>query len=635
MNRIFTFFTLAIFWCCPFLLVAENQSSDAPLPASAQPSQPAASPSDKNSGSEANLIPTFDPNGEIVTWNGQIWNIHNNRIIRSRLEKYLNEPPMTSAEDIAYMSVIGQILNKLSPNNADKTNVDDAWQLLFKASKYPGDANLSASIAEAVYAVWLNRAEQERVDKANAKLRKEQESLTSNMEMEASTNSLSNIPPKDSTQARIWAEQQQQQRQIRLSPYIKRMEELDNKYKINLLKNEGAQLESKIQFQALIVQLFSLRRFQHVLIASRFYRNIYGDGDNKLNLSDDAKGLFAKGSGIPPTLSVVDTLANESISDVKKGVDAYLFLMQKGETDSAIKRLTEAYSIGEHLPVIQTLSRDDKRIGLSYLQKSNALLSALEVKDYAEAQKLVDELKAMSKDFVPTKPLAAIRTANALSNMHLAKAQTAAAAGNQDIFESELKAAAEIWPGNPKLAELSTAIFNQVNKQQQAIMDLERLLTQKNYREIFDNKIKYIAATAMLPEKQKTLAEILEKMQKVEIAMAQAAEINKRGDAAGAWETIEMVYQESPNDNKLNQIRAEYTVRASDFVKSIQTAGELEKKSEYGSSLAWYLKARQIYPPSYYAQQGIDKIVKTIFAEPKIQELTDEKTILNPEKETH
>ena len=41
------------------------------------------------------------------------------------------------------------------------------------------------------------------------------------------------------------------------------------------------------------------------------------------------------------------------------------------------------------MPELRTLPRDDKRQALAFTQKSNQLLSALEVKDYTLAAKLV------------------------------------------------------------------------------------------------------------------------------------------------------------------------------------------------------------------------------------------------------
>ena len=48
--------------------------------------------------------------------------------------------------------------------------------------------------------------------------------------------------------------------------------------------------------------------------------------------------------------------------------------------------------LGEYLPEVRTLDREDKRRALAFVQKSNQLISAIEVKDYSLAEKLVAEL---------------------------------------------------------------------------------------------------------------------------------------------------------------------------------------------------------------------------------------------------
>ena len=64
-------------------------------------------------------------------------------------------------------------------------------------------------------------------------------------------------------------------------------------------------------------------------------------------------------------------------------------------------------------------------------------------------------------------------------------------------------------------------------------------------------------------------------------------------------------FQKFPDDSKLNEMRADLTTQAADFVRTLRTAQDLEQKDEIGSSLAWYLKAQKIYPDSEFAQDGI------------------------------
>jgi hypothetical protein len=385
--------------------------------------------------------------------------------------------------------------------------------------------------------------------------------------------------------------------------------------KANDLKRTASELQAKIEFQALVVQFFLQRRFQHVVMASRFYRSLFSDGDTQLKLEGEAKKLMTDSSGLPPTLGVVDSLANEAMRDVREGVDAYNFLLEKSELNSATERLAEAFMVGEFMPEIRSLSREKKRRALEFTQKSNQLISAIEVKDYSRAEKLVKELEVIAKDFDNSKPMAVIETAKTVSAMHLAKAKNAAVSGDRNTLETELKAATEIWPRNPALAEVSGAIFSQADVQQQALVDMDRLLSQKNYRQVFEDRVKFIAATALYPDKQEKLRQVLEQMQLVEGAIIRANEVAKRGDYAGAWESVERMYQQFSDDSKLNQVRADFITQAADLVKSLRKAQELEQKKQVGAGLAWYLKAQQIYPPSDYAREGIARLTKVVLPE--------------------
>ena len=402
---------------------------------------------------------------------------------------------------------------------------------------------------------------------------------------------------------------------MQMQPYTTRLVEILATIKANQAKKELSQIETKIEFQALLVQLFLQRRFQHVLIGTRFYRAIFTDGDTKLQLGKDAHDLFANSTGMPPTVGTMDSMANEVIRDVREGVQAYQYLLGQNELESASKRLAEAFTTGEYLPEIRTLPREQKRKALAFEQKSDQLLSALEVKDYSLAEKLVDELSKTATDFDTSKATAAIETAKQISGLHLAKARNAAVSGDKATLETELTAAAEIWPRNPDLTKISQLIFSQSDVQQKALVDLDQLLSQHNYREIYNDKMRFIAAAAMYPDRQEQLRKVLEQMQVIETVMIQAQEVAKRGDYAGAWEAVEKTVQKFPDDSKLNELRADLTTQAADFVRTLRTAEDLEQKEEVGSSLAWYLKAQKIYPSSEFAQDGIHRLVKKVLPE--------------------
>ena len=59
-------------------------------------------------------------------------------------------------------------------------------------------------------------------------------------------------------------------------------------------------------------------------------------------------------------------------------------------------------------------------------------------------------------------------------------------------------------------------------------------------------------------------------------------------------------------------MRADLTTQAADFVRTVRSAQELEKKEQIGSSLAWYLKAQKLYPASDFANEGVERLKKRI-----------------------
>lgn len=650
-----------------------------------------ARPGQMNEGFIGRDVPHFDPGSDTMSYDGKLWNVNDNRLFRARFEKYLNAAPATDAADVAYRQTIEKIMDLLSPGKATQANQDAAFALLKEASKYKDDANLCSVLSDAIYSAKNTLAQVERLKRDNDLWEKQRTQAEWNNEIAANGSLLTQKVTKDDA---LGQENQKLARDARLATAKRKLSEAGQTIQNNKARMASLELTAKGYLQALIMQFFATRRFEHVIIANRFYRAIYTDGDNsidvfkkmvsKIPVNKDAgqakieaefdpkvsgeargggyvagragaNGTDAGGGTFVPSgqsfsaqgaklgvqnlgveslvggaataaqavsklinsLSQLDGLANEAIRDVNEGVDAYKFLLTKNEMKSATERLAETFALGEYMPSVRLLSREDKRRALDFSQKGNALLAALEVNDLTRAEKLVNELQEIAVDFDASKPLAKIETAKTVSDMRLAKARNAAASGDKDTMEAELKAAAEIWPRNPRLSEVGGKIFSQSDVQQQAITDFDQLLSQKNYRQIFDDKMRFIAATAMFPEKQEQLRKVLESMAQVEAAVIRAQEVEKHGDFAGAWESAESAYRQFPEDNKLNQIRANLTTRASDFVGALKHAEDQEKKDQLGSALAWYLKAQKEYPASDFARQGIERINGQILPDAK------------------
>jgi hypothetical protein len=618
---------------------AQGGPGNAPKPASGDPANAPGAVFD-------NRLPGFDNATGIIRFNGQNWDVLNNALVSARFEKFLNTPEELGENEANYRAILNKIIVLLDPSNLTPQTLSDAYRLLNRAASFPGDARLCDSLSNAIYSVWQSKRNQARLVEANKILEEEKTTARRNISTLLSTpqfvpakpptggarnasptvggtqnngpgqglpNPNQNALTRDATPApTLPADSATQVGNFgRVGNYQETVVVNSVKIKANEAKAELSELQSKLEFQSQLVQLFLQRRFHHLIIGSRFYRALFSDGDSKLNLPDKTKQLFG-GTGSPPTVTTLETLANEAIREVQTGVQAFHSLVQLSELDSASRRLREVFALGEFMPEVRTLPRERKRLVLTYAQKGAQLQSALETKDYGLANDLINGpqgLKTLAKDFDATKPMAMIDTARNMSRLHLARARNASIANDKVQFETSLSEAGKIWPNNPELAEVAGKAFQQGDLQAQALNELDQLIAQKNFRRIADEAGRFLAATHMAPpEKQAQLKAILDDFKSIEIALSSAKEMDRLGNAAGAWEALEKTAQKFPDDVQLSQARANYTTKAADFVRSVQHAQEHERRSQPATSLAWFLKAQRLYPRSELAETAIQRL---------------------------
>ncbi len=561
-------------------------------------------------------IPIFDPASEQMTWDGKSWNVTDNRVMRARFEKYLNAPEAKTEEDNAYREVLDGILDKLSPNRGGTPDLQGAVSLLPKASEFKIDARLCDSLSHAVYGAFLAQKNVRNLDRMNRELNKEANRLHWNTEQASSGTALSNQKTSTTTKKKTGAGERTTTNSGdvtsggRTTGYALRLLEIEVLKKANAAKMGISQAQAKIEFQALVLQFLIQRRFEHVVIASRMYRRIFQDGDTKVELKPDSDvgRMFGEGLGTNPTLSTLEAFANEAIRDVDEAVQSFEFLIEKDELESASKRLSEAFFIGEYLPRVRTLEREKKRRVLAFVRDAYQLKSAMEVRDYDLARELVDRMRKEAKDFDYSKARAGIEFYTTMSNAHVQKAKLAAQAGDMEAYAKEMQVAIESWPQNPNLKEISKTVNTITDNKIQTLNDLDRLIAQKNFRQIFENQGRFIAAVLDDPTRQEQLEEILKNVQTINIVILQANKLAETGDKWGAWESVQDSLSEFPQDPELNQAARELNTEVAEFVSMLKRAKKLEDENQIGSSLTWYLKARDAYPRSIYAKQGIDRL---------------------------
>lgn len=646
-------------------------------------------------------IVDMKPNTFLAMWNNPAFAV--------QFEKYLSAPAETSEDYKIYSERLQKIMDLLSPGKVTKQTQDEAFNLLTEASQFKSDANICTTIHDAVYAAANVRVTVQNLVEANRITEQQLKTAQYNTIASAKTLALpSQAPSKNDVT--VYNNMQKELQSAVMDPAKSEVAALKQTIQKNKAQIVGTEIQAKFQMQALILQLFVQRRYQHVVILDRFYRAIFDDGDQSLEafnqmadkmgynkeagqvkLNADANPTGAIASGVAPgtpgasagtgvgggqggpaaganvgtgyqggmdamglsgsginlgvenlsvesaqnalttgmrtasrtfkTLSQIDSIANEIIRDVNEGVQTYKFLLDQNEMESAATQLAAVFIKGEYLPSVRTLSREDKRKTLAYAQLCNRLVNAANSGNIDVLTAVVDEMKKMNPGFDDAEIRAKLQEVKTASSLLVAQAKVAAAKGDLQEVKTEITRAAALWPNNPELQSFSMEMSRASEKaspQVQALADFDMLQGQGNYRRIFEEREKYIAAVAMDDSSKKSsrqakLREVLDRMQEIEICIMRAQEIAKRGDPAGAWEGLEIAFEKYPDDPKLSQMRADLTTQTPDFVNKVRKAKEMESNGQYSSSLAWYLRAQATYPMSDLAKQGIQRNVKNLF----------------------
>ena len=563
-------------------------------------------------------VPIFNPGTEVFSWDGQNWNINNNRLMRARFEKYLNTPPDNDKDDNEYREVVKMILDSLSPHKKGNKHLQNAVSLLPRASNYRIDANLCDSLSQAILGVYYGQKNANALAGQNAALNKERNLLNWNVEVATSENLIDEARRKSSNNDENNDTRQNQGKNIsntgRVAGYIQRLAEIEALRIANKTKIGISEIQAKIEYQALILQFAVQRRWEHVLIATRIYRRLFRDGDGVIEIKEnsDADKMLAKGLGLTPTVTSLDMFASEVIREVDEAIIAFEFLAEKNELETASKRLAEAFYIGEYLPRIRTLDLEKKQHVQKFVRESDSLLSAMDIRDYSTASQIIENMRETALDFNFSKAKAGIEFYTNISNTSIAQAKIAAQKGNTEEYKKQMKEAIEAWPLNPLIKEQNDLFSSIADVQVTTLNELDTLLAQGNRREIMKNRGRFIAAVQNDTKRTNDLEAVLNEVLSLEQEIAKIQGLNENNNPWGAWEISRKAQDKFSNDNELLRLSVELGEEVSSFIRVLKKAEKLERDKHDGMSLTWYLKAKSIYPKSSYAKSGINRILNNI-----------------------
>jgi hypothetical protein len=599
-----------------------SKPAETPAPVSDTASPPAAKDAKNPLGQE---IPLLDPSAETITVGGVAIPLGDNRLLRARFDKFLSQPPESNEEATRYRRTIAEILNTISPLRDQKPDLYAAFKLLPTASSYPGDANLCGSLAESIYMAMLAKQDVNGLKKLNETIEEEKQAIISSgdwMARHDKDNELEKskavgagkddkvAPGKTST-----SNDGNGNNSLKYTDTLRRIAEIEVLKKANIARTEAQTLRTKAQYQVSMIQWFVQRRYEHVLMAARFYNQIWKDGDTALRIdkNSDVARLFSESVGVSPTVASLDALSNEAIREAGKYVEAFDLMLSRNELHAASQRLMEAFALGEYLAPVATLPLEKKNRVAHYFRDLYELYGALQARDYTKARELSGKLKSAANDFPSSKVDSVIAASTLASDLAIEDAKAQLLARASDKAAEKIREATEIWPSNPKLDEFRKLVNNSSGLVTTR-NDFDRLLGEKNFREIARRQYEIAPAIQGDATREDAFRQIVENLTKIETALGKAAEFGRVGQNCAAWEQLAELREQFPDDPKLGRELELLAPKVADFTRALDRARQFENRTpkQTGSALSWYLKARSIHPQSKFAEQGVKTLVGEI-----------------------
>ena len=570
-------------------------------------------------------IPLLDPSAETITVGGVAIPLGDNRLLRARFDKFLSQPPESNEEATRYRRTIAEILNTISPLRDQKPDLYAAFKLLPTASSYPGDANLCGSLAESIYMAMLAKQDVNGLKKLNETIEEEKQAIISSgdwMARHDKGNELEKSKPvgagkdgKEAPEKTSAANDGNGNNSLKYTDTLRRIAEIEVLKKANIARTEAQTLRTKAQYQVSMIQWFVQRRYEHVLMAARFYNQIWKDGDTALRIdkNSDVARLFSESVGVSPTVASLDALSNEAIREAGKYVEAFDLMLSRNELHAASQRLMEAFALGEYLAPVATLPLEKKNRVAKYFRDLYELYGALQARDYTKARELSGKLKSAANDFPSSKVDSVIAASTLASDLAIEDAKAQLLARASDKAAEKIREATEIWPTNPKLDEFRKLVNNSSGLVTTR-NDFDRLLAEKNFREIARRQYEIAPAIQGDSTREDAFRQIVENLTKIETALGKAAEFGRVGQNCAAWEQLAELREQFPDDPKLGRELELLAPKVADFTRALDRARQFENRTpkQTGSALSWYLKARSIHPQSKFAEQGVKALVGEI-----------------------
>ncbi len=560
-------------------------------------------------------------NGSFV-WKGRSFSLVNQRAFRARLERFLLSEP--NEDDESYALIMQDILDRLSVSEVGSDDdILETWELLFRASEFVSDGGNSTIVANQVFNAWRIRKESRGVALSQRELeqiRKYQQEVVANRSLMIQKlqeqQAQESVRMSESKGKGKKSKSSKGDSQLASEAAFRALDLVETEAKLLALEGQAATtaMVAKLQFQSQIVSFLQQRRFQHALVLCGFYQLIFKGSQQQLEVGKDQLQSFFPNSDLSFTVDTIAFVSNEAINDIRKGVDSVNTAYAEDRQLIALERLQETFFLGEYVPELNLIPKEQRRHLLDLYRSMMEANELAEAKDYNGVAEMAEEIHALAKDFPKNRVLSSIETAKSMSDMAVFAASQYRNLGDIDKARNELQTAIEIWPSNPAIRDFQQETTRMATAGSQGVIAFDDLYKRKDYRGIYENRMELGFALAEDPQRRPLLMEVIDQVSRVELLVAQSAELDTQGEPYAAWELLAEAAKISADDAALNKARAELAPRVADFVQYLNRAERQAEDGHPAGSLAAYLKAQDIYPASRLCREGIETQANRIMA---------------------
>ena len=529
-------------------------------------------------------------------------------MFRARFERFLLDSP--SADSEQYAALMAEIMNRLSvgTDSSDDT-ILEAWQLLFQTSEFEEDGGNSTIVANQVFNAWRIRKETRGTSlsfKELEDIRRNQQEIVANRDRilrRLQEQRDSGGTHREGTSSK----QSESSSEMPTEAAFRALDLAETEAKIVQLEAQNAAtgIQAKLQFQSQIVTFVMQRRFQHALVLSSFYQQLFKGAQQKLEVGAEELKSFLPNTDLTFTVDTLSFMAREALNDVRNGVDTVLAAYDEGRRLLALERVQETFFLGEHLCDLDRISVEQRR---TFLDIYRAMLEAQELadaKDYKGVGVAVAELGAMADDFPAKRVLASIETAMSMSDMAVFAASQYRNRGMIDQARDELRNAVEIWPSNPAIRDFQQETTKLATAGSKGVQIFDDLYKRDDRRGIYERRMDLGFALAEDMQRRPLLMAVIEQVARIDLLVAQSAELVKQDEPYAAWELLVEASKIDPSDGPMNRARAELAPRVANFVLQLDRANRQSEDGHHAGALAAYLIAQDIYPVSRLCRLGI------------------------------